>query len=83
MQKMLSMKDEKCTYLEIKDNAGGIPDKIIKDIFKPEVTTKPEGKGTGIGLYMSTQIAQKLGGVLSVKNGDNGAIFQLKIPHPL
>ncbi|MDH4944498.1 HAMP domain-containing sensor histidine kinase [Sulfurimonas sp. C5] len=77
------MKDDKCTYLEIKDNAGGIPEKIIRDIFKPEVTTKPEGKGTGIGLYMSTQIAQKLGGVLSVRNGDNGAIFQLKIPLPL
>ncbi|QOP42012.1 sensor histidine kinase [Sulfurimonas marina] len=75
------MKDEQCTYLEISDNAGGIPEHIIKDIFKPEITTKPEGKGTGIGLYMSTQIAQKLGGLLSVKNGNDGAIFQLKIPN--
>jgi len=73
------MKDEEYTYLEITDNAGGIPQHIIKDIFKPEVTTKTDGKGTGIGLYMSTQIAQKLGGVLSVKNFENGAKFQLKI----
>lgn len=73
------MKDDEYTYLEIADNAGGIPEHIIKDIFKPEVTTKTEGKGTGIGLYMSTQIAQKLGGVLSVKNFENGAKFQLKI----
>jgi len=28
---------------------------------------------------MSTQIAQKLGGILSVKNFENGAKFQLKI----
>lgn len=76
------MKDSSCTYLEIRDNAGGIPQKIMKDIFKPEVTTKPEGKGTGIGLYMSTQIAQKFDGVLSVRNGEKGAVFQLKMPNP-
>lgn len=75
-------KDQHNTYLEIADNAGGIPQDVIKDIFKPEVTTKPEGQGTGIGLYMSTQIAQKLGGVLNVKNSEDGAIFQLKIPNP-
>ena len=76
-------KDENYTYLEISDNAGGVPTHIIKDIFKPEITTKPAGKGTGIGLYMSTQIAQKLGGILNVKNSENGAVFQLKIQnHP-
>lgn len=66
--------------LEILDSAGGVPLKVIKDIFKPEVTTKAEGKGTGIGLYMSMQIAQKLGGTLSVKNINNGACFSLQIP---
>ncbi|MEJ2414083.1 MAG: HAMP domain-containing sensor histidine kinase [Sulfurimonas sp.] len=74
-------KDANFTYLTITDNAGGIPSHIINDIFKPEITTKPEGKGTGIGLYMSTQIAQKLGGILSVKNNEQGAIFELKLPH--
>ncbi|WP_304545603.1 sensor histidine kinase [Sulfurimonas microaerophilic] len=75
------MKDNGCTYLEIADNAGGIPAHIIGDIFKPEVTTKPEGKGTGVGLYMSMQIAQKLGGELNVKNNAAGAVFQLRIPN--
>ena len=74
-------KDTNSIYISIADNAGGIPEHIIKDIFKPEVTTKPEGKGTGIGLYMSTQIAEKLGGVLSVKNNEKGAVFELKLPH--
>lgn len=73
-------KDETEIRLDISDTAGGIPLDVIDDIFKPEVTTKKEGKGTGIGLYMSTQIAQKLGGVLSVANIDNGAKFSLQIP---
>ena len=73
-------KDDAYTYVNIEDNAGGVPLEIIDDIFKPEVTSKAEGKGTGIGLYMSTQIAEKLGGTLSVKNINNGACFSLKIP---
>ena len=66
--------------LDISDTAGGIPLDVIDDIFKPEVTTKEVGVGTGIGLYMSTQIAQKFGGSLSVKNLDKGASFKLRIP---
>jgi C4-dicarboxylate-specific signal transduction histidine kinase len=74
-------KDETNTYLEIEDTAGGIAPHIIETIFQPEVTTKTDGKGTGIGLYMSTQIAHKLGGKLSVFNAKNGALFTLEIPH--
>jgi signal transduction histidine kinase len=61
--------------IEIIDNAGGIPEHVIDDIFKANVTTKEEGKGTGIGLYMSNQIAQKHNGKLSVSNIENGAKF--------
>lgn len=66
--------------IEIEDNAGGIPETVIGEIFKPNITTKAEGKGTGIGLYMSTQIAQKLGGSLLVRNTDRGALFTLTLP---
>lgn len=72
-------KEDNHINLEIEDNAGGIPEDVIDDIFKPEVTTKEEGKGTGIGLYMSMQIAQKLGGNLSVHNTGKGAQFLLEI----
>ena len=65
--------------IDITDSAGGIPIAVIDDIFKANVTTKEEGKGTGIGLYMSTQIAQKNNGELSVRNVDNGAKFTLNI----
>ena len=73
-------KDKHNINLEINDSAGGIPTDVIEHIFKPNVTTKKVGEGTGIGLYMSIQIAQKLGGKLSVKNIENGASFSLQIP---
>jgi len=63
--------------LEIADNAGGVPKEIMADIFKANVTTKEKGKGTGIGLYMSTKIAEKHNADLSVHNTKAGACFTL------
>lgn len=73
-------KDSTHINLSITDSAGGIPVAILNTIFDAEVTTKEVGKGTGIGLYMSTHIAKKFNGTLSVKNVENGASFLLKIP---
>ena len=64
-------------YIEFGDNAKGIPEHVIKDIFKPNITTKEDGKGTGIGLYMSSQIVEKHNGKISVKNSDKGAVFTI------
>jgi len=69
------LQDNNIKKIEIIDNAGGIPKHVIDDIFKANVTTKEEGKGTGIGLYMSSQIAQKHNGTLTVENVEDGAKF--------
>lgn len=69
----------------VTDNAGGIPEEIMEDIFKVNVTTKEEGKGTGIGLYLSYQIIEKIGGSISVTNVEHdnnqkGAQFTIELP---
>ena len=47
---------DKFENVYVKDNAGGIPASIVDRVFNPYFTTKEEGKGTGLGLYMSRKI---------------------------
>ena len=62
--------------IKIKDNGGGIKKEIIDRIFEPYFTTKEQGQGTGIGLYMSKLIIdENMSGLLNVKNIDGGAEF--------
>jgi C4-dicarboxylate-specific signal transduction histidine kinase len=64
--------------ITIHDNAGGILDKNIRNIFEPYFTTKVNGHG--IGLYMSKVIIEnKMKGKISVKNKDNGALFTIRL----
>ena len=52
--------------IEIKDNAGGIPEDIISKVFEPYFTTKHESQGTGLGLHMTYNL---------VVNGMDGDII--------
>ncbi len=78
--KIRCYKDSKKIYIEIEDNAGGVPENIIDHIFEQNVSSKEVGKGTGIGLYMSTQIVKKNNGSISVENSNIGALFKIILP---
>lgn len=54
--------------VRITDQGPGIPEAAIKQIFAPFYTTKPPGKGTGLGLTIANEIARKYGGSLAVES---------------
>jgi PAS domain S-box-containing protein len=68
------------SVVTIRDNAGGIPDTVLPKIFDPYFTTKEQGKGTGIGLYMSKTIIEKnIDGSLTARNVEGGVEFRIEI----
>jgi two-component system NtrC family sensor kinase len=52
--------------VRISDDGPGIPEAELKKVFDPFYTTKPPGKGTGLGLTIANEIARKYGGTLAV-----------------
>jgi two-component system NtrC family sensor kinase len=63
------------------DTGSGIPDDVIEKIFDPFYTTKPPGKGTGLGLAVSHGIIKHHGGKINVTSKvGQGASFFIRLP---
>ncbi len=67
--------------VEIQDSGPGIPKEILDKIFDPFFTTKEVGKGTGVGLSISYNIMEKLGGrIMVASEPGKGTTFTLYLP---
>ena len=62
------------------DSGPGIPNGIRERLFEPFYTTKPPGKGTGLGLHISHNVVARHGGRIEVSSSDNGACFEVSLP---
>ncbi|MGM0518998.1 MAG: sensor histidine kinase [Campylobacterota bacterium] len=71
---------DKTAILKVFDNAGGIEENIINNIFEANFTTKSKTKGTGIGLYMTKMIVNKAKGDIKALNCKNGSCFEISLP---
>jgi len=74
-------RDESTIEIRISDNGVGISEENQKRIYDLFFTTKPRGKGTGLGLPICRNIISKLGGSLSFKSeAGKGTTFFIKLP---
>lgn len=72
---------ESYVVARVRDNGIGIPAEKQSVIFDPFYTTKPPGKGTGLGLNVVFRILTKYRGAITVDSEvGKGTTFTLKIP---
>ena len=68
--------------VRISDTGCGIAPDKIPEIFEPFYTTKPPGKGTGLGLYNVKTIVSKMRGMIAVDSQiEKGTTFTLIFPN--
>lgn len=61
------------------DNGPGIPEAIRDKVFEPFFSTKPVGKGTGLGLWIVHGIVEEWGGNVTFESSAAGTAFQFTL----
>ena len=67
--------------LLVKDDGPGISAELQEQVFTPFFTTKSEGEGTGLGLYICQNIIREHGGTITLESQPGaGAVFRICLP---
>lgn len=72
--------DAEFVTVTIQDTGGGIPAEALPHVFEPFYTTKPVGKGTGLGGSISYGIIQDMQGSIWAENVEGGAKISIRLP---
>lgn len=72
--------EHEIVVVEITDSGPGIPAEIRGKVFDPFFSTKPPGKGAGLGLSISNNIIRQHKGAISVGSTTSGAVVRVSLP---
>ncbi|MGZ3690871.1 MAG: ATP-binding protein, partial [Pseudobdellovibrio sp.] len=59
------------------DSGPGFDEVILKNMFRPFMTTKSQGEGTGLGLYLSKKLINNMQAEMLVSSSSKGAKISL------
>jgi two-component system NtrC family sensor kinase len=69
--------------LTISDTGKGIPGDVLPKVFDPFFTTKGEGRGTGLGLWITQGIVERHGGTIQITSQEGmGTTVEVQLPLP-
>lgn len=78
--KLFYRKEEKHHYIYVQDSGPGIPNEVKNNLMEAFFTTKKPGEGTGIGLSICKNIAEKHFGDFYLDESFENTTFALKLP---
>ena len=64
--------------LDLADDGPGLSPEALERLFEPFFTTAAPGQGTGLGLALCHATMERIGGGISARNADRGAVFTLR-----
>lgn len=79
--KISSLCNNDTIFIRVQDNGCGMSDEVKKQIFVPFFTTKPVGKGTGMGMAVAYGIiADHQGKIVVTSKEGLGTTFEIQLP---
>jgi len=60
--------DENFLYFQVRDQGCGMDEESLLRVREPFYTTKEQGKGLGLGLFLTQNVAEQFGGELSISS---------------
>ena len=64
--------DEKFLYFQVEDQGSGMDEKVLARAAEPFFTTKEQGKGLGLGLFLAQNVAEQFDGELLISSEKPG-----------
>ena len=82
--RVVSRVDAKRAAFEVLDVGVGIPAHAVSRIGEPFFTTKPAGRGLGLGVFLARAFAERMGGDLTLEaRPGGGTVARLTVPRDM
>jgi len=82
--RLLTRVDAERAAFEIFDSGSGIPADASERVGEPFFTTKPPGRGLGLGVFLARAFAEKMGGELTLAaRPGGGTVARLSVPRDM
>jgi len=72
--------DDGAVAVEVSDSGPGIPAAVLERVGEPFFTTKPTGKGMGLGVFLARTTLERLGGNLRITSSPAGTRALMRLP---
>jgi two-component system sensor histidine kinase RegB len=73
--------EDRALAVEVRDRGQGMSSEVLQRVGEPFFTTKPPGRGMGLGLYLTRAVVERLGGELAIESHPpHGTVARVIVP---